>query len=107
MPDLGPGEQAVRYVKVPHVLKAGDADAFKVILVWPAHVDITGTYSISPRLVTDVGVTELESFDVPVLSDRVPMEDFDAYLNDPSDEAGAISGDDVPDPLVPVPTDEP
>jgi len=70
-PNLQPNEQAVRYVNVPHVLKPGDADAFKVVLVWPYHVDITGRYSIKPRLITSAGVTQLASFDVPVLSDRV------------------------------------
>lgn len=71
VPNLQPNEQAIRYINVPHVLKPSDADAFKVVLAWPPHVDITGKYSITPRLITSAGVTELESFEVPLLSDRV------------------------------------
>lgn len=70
LPNLQPDEQAVRYVNVPHVLKPGDADAFTVILVRPLHVDITGTIYITPRLITSAGITQLESFDIPLLSDR-------------------------------------
>lgn len=71
VPNLQPNDHAVRYVNVPHVLKPSDADAFKILLVWPFHVDITGTYSVNPRLITSAGVTQLESFDVPLLSNRV------------------------------------
>jgi hypothetical protein len=75
VPNLQPNERAVRYVNVPHVLEPDDADAFNVLLVWPSYVDITGTYSINPRLITSAGVTELDSFAVPLLSDRMRVSD--------------------------------
>jgi len=71
VPDLQPNEKATRYVNTPHVLKPNDADYFVVSLVWPRHVDISGTYTIATQLVTSDGRHALESFTVPVLSDRV------------------------------------
>ena len=71
VPDLQPNEEATRYVTTPHVLKPNDADHCIILLVWPRHVDVSGTYRIATRLVASDGIHDLEEFDVPVLSDRV------------------------------------
>lgn len=73
LPDLSPNQQQRRFIKVPHTLKPDEADAFTVVLQWRGGVSLTGTYTITPTLITSVGEQELASFDVPVLSDKVPV----------------------------------
>jgi hypothetical protein len=70
-PNLSPGEQATRYVAVPHVVKPQDADAFSVTLLLADAASVTGRYTIRTRLVTSAGTETLESFDVPVRADSV------------------------------------